>query len=204
MPRRNATLRFWFRDARLSELPIPTPPLTLRPTSSSQSEAGPSRYRFPYPCTFLPVPYASDTSLPFMLSQVIPAARSIRTIDLVVPQPASSSPFGLPSVPFAPSITTEVTMQVETGSVLPTPLPTPAPLPAQTYVPAQGRAQVKPDGLLLYVREASYEPGTSPLSNWVPVELESPVDEASMGAERLTPNAGGSTRPLDLFEWQVR
>jgi snurportin-1 len=25
------------------------------------------------------------------------------------------------------------------------------------------------DGLLLYVAEASYEPGTSPLSSWVPI-----------------------------------
>ena len=28
---------------------------------------------------------------------------------------------------------------------------------------------VQPDGLLLYVSEASYEPGTSPLSSWIPL-----------------------------------
>lgn len=43
------------------------------------------------------------------------------------------------------------------------------------------------DGLLLYVSQASYEPGTSPLSSWIPI--------VGYGAE-----AARSDRPLDLFE----
>ena len=32
--------------------------------------------------------------------------------------------------------------------------------------------QVQPEGLLLYVGQAAYEPGTSPLSTWVPIQFE--------------------------------
>lgn len=32
--------------------------------------------------------------------------------------------------------------------------------------------QVQSEGLLLYVSQATYEPGTSPLSTWVPTEFE--------------------------------
>lgn len=51
------------------------------------------------------------------------------------------------------------------------------------------QAEVQPDGLLLYVAQAIYEPGTSPLSSWVP--LVSPVADA---AETET------SSPLDVFE----
>ena len=33
--------------------------------------------------------------------------------------------------------------------------------------------QVQSEGLLLYVSQATYEPGTSPLSTWVPTQFES-------------------------------
>jgi len=32
--------------------------------------------------------------------------------------------------------------------------------------------QVRSEGLLLYVSQATYEPGTSPLSTWVPTQFE--------------------------------
>ena len=32
--------------------------------------------------------------------------------------------------------------------------------------------QVQSEGLLLYVSQATYEPGTSPLSTWVPTQFE--------------------------------
>ena len=32
--------------------------------------------------------------------------------------------------------------------------------------------QVQSEGLLLYVNQATYEPGTSPLSTWVPTQFE--------------------------------
>lgn len=46
----------------------------------------------------------------------------------------------------------------------------------------QMEVTIEPDGLLLYVKAASYESGTSPLSSWVPIvsydgpEHESPLD----------------------------
>jgi len=46
------------------------------------------------------------------------------------------------------------------------------------------------DGLLLYVSQASYEPGTSPLSNWIPIT----------GYIEGRDGTGSSIRPLDLFE----
>ncbi|TFK47555.1 hypothetical protein OE88DRAFT_1665745 [Heliocybe sulcata] len=48
--------------------------------------------------------------------------------------------------------------------------------------------EVAPDGLLLYVAQASYEPGTSPLSSWVPIHA---YDEGREG-------------PLNVFERLVR
>ncbi|KAG6837452.1 hypothetical protein H0H93_008995 [Arthromyces matolae] len=48
---------------------------------------------------------------------------------------------------------------------------------------------IEPDGLLLYVKAASYESGTSPLSSWVPLV---PDDDDN-------PNPD-NPRPLDLFE----
>lgn len=65
------------------------------------------------------------------------------------------------------------------------------------------QTDVKSDGLLLYVAQAIYEPGTSPLSSWVPIagpvqedvkagesRLEMPVDQAE----------SASRSPLDVFE----
>ncbi|KZT22767.1 hypothetical protein NEOLEDRAFT_1119107 [Neolentinus lepideus HHB14362 ss-1] len=48
--------------------------------------------------------------------------------------------------------------------------------------------EIAPDGLLLYVVQASYEPGTSPLSSWVPVHAYD----------------GGGEGHLDVFERLVR
>jgi snurportin-1 len=163
-----AAFRFWFRDARLAELPPPAPPLVLRGAAPLPA------YRFPYPTTFVPVPHAPDTALPALLAHAIPAARAVRTLDVPVPVPAPAPP-----TPFAPEI-----------AMLPTPLPTPAPHASQAFVPARAQTAVQPDGLLLYVREAGYEPGASPLSHWVPLALGG---DAAMDAD--------GSRPLDLFEW---
>lgn len=59
--------------------------------------------------------------------------------------------------------------------------------------------QVRPDGLLLYVSQATYEPGTSPLSTWIPIRAyteEKWKDDKAMKTEGESP-AGG---PLDKFE----
>jgi len=55
------------------------------------------------------------------------------------------------------------------------------------------QAEIQPDGLLLYVAQAIYEPGTSPLSSWVPL-----VTPAADGASTET------TSPLDVFERLVK
>lgn len=36
----------------------------------------------------------------------------------------------------------------------------------------RSEVQVQSEGLLLYVSQATYEPGTSPLSTWVPIQCE--------------------------------
>lgn len=70
------------------------------------------------------------------------------------------------------------------------------------------KAQIQPDGLLLYVAESSYEPGTSPLSSWVPItvyeqkdyerERDEDADECQERT-RNTPNKPNES-PLSLFE----
>lgn len=52
------------------------------------------------------------------------------------------------------------------------------------------QTEIKPDGLLLYVAQAIYEPGTSPLSSWVP--LAAPVTDEMASMEQSS--------PLDVFE----
>ena len=101
---------------------------------------------FPYPMTFVPIPYHSDTSLPNLLSAIIPMARSPRKVSIILRLPS-------------PSNNTEGEMQVD----------------AQSMVGGEGQrmeVQVQSEGLLLYVSQATYEPGTSPLSTWVPTQFE--------------------------------
>lgn len=50
-------------------------------------------------------------------------------------------------------------------------------------------AEVRSDGLLLYVAQASYEPGTNPLSSWIPIA----------GYGQRTPDTVAESR-LGLFE----
>lgn len=104
---------------------------------------------FPYPMTFIPVPYHSDTSLPNLLSVVIPMARSTRTISII---PHYPSPSGI----------TEGEMQVDAQSVVGT----------GGGEVRRTEVQVQSEGLLLYLSQATYEPGTSPLSTWVPTQFE--------------------------------
>jgi len=57
-------------------------------------------------------------------------------------------------------------------------------------VPRTVQVKVNPDGLLLYVAQAIYESGTSPLSSWVP--LVAPVTDEMVVTEQSS--------PLDVFE----
>lgn len=59
--------------------------------------------------------------------------------------------------------------------------------------------EIKPDGILLYDSQATYEPGTSPLSIWVP--LRSYVQESWKEGKAMTMQDGASSDgPLDRFE----
>ncbi|KAJ8516093.1 hypothetical protein ONZ45_g6561 [Pleurotus djamor] len=79
------------------------------------------------------------------------------------------------AVTLPPSPTTDVDMSIDSENQ-----------------PLNTIASVLPDGLLLYVSEASYEPGTSPLSSWVPIEYTE-NDLEGDGIKK-------SYRPLDHFE----
>lgn len=116
-------------------------------TAQPNGEGGPISFTtFPYPMTFVPIPYHSEVSLPNLLSAIIPMARSPRIVSVI------------PRFP-SPSNNTEGEMQVD----------------AQSMVGGEGQrmeVQVQSEGLLLYVSQATYEPGTSPLSTWVPTQSE--------------------------------
>ncbi|KZP13407.1 hypothetical protein FIBSPDRAFT_960581, partial [Athelia psychrophila] len=107
------------------------------------------------------VPYFTNTTLPFLSAHIIPLARALRAVSVDVP------------LLFAPA---EPTMDVD-GSLPPPQALTSLPVALQS------------DGLLLYVSQASYEPGTSPLSSWIPIA----------GYE----TGVGGDRPLDLFDQLV-
>ncbi|KII94961.1 hypothetical protein PLICRDRAFT_33790 [Plicaturopsis crispa FD-325 SS-3] len=164
--------RFWWRDTRLAELPRSPPPpasapLTSSPSPTIDSSAISNHYQFPYPTTFVAIPYHSDTSLAVLSAHIIPLARSSRSIPVDVPfnaQLASATDSGS-------------TMDMDTA--------------AASAGLASVHAQVGSDGLLLYVSQASYEPGTSPLSSWIPIVAYSTED--TQGIEH-------QEGPLDKFE----
>jgi len=60
---------------------------------------------------------------------------------------------------------------------------------------------IESDGLLLYVAEASYENGTSPLSSWIPIVSceDAQGEEFHQDAERLREHRQVSG-PLAVFE----
>ncbi|KAG7445857.1 uncharacterized protein BT62DRAFT_138986 [Guyanagaster necrorhizus] len=148
--------RFWWRDTRLAELPISPPPALTSPRH--QSDHAPSRYRFSYPTTLLPIPYYQNTSLDSLSAVVLPLARSSRSVTVDVPV-------------LAPA---DISMDIDGA----------AEGPSIDHLPIN----VYPDGMLLYVSEASYDSGTSPLSSWVPIKPFTPVP--SLNAEA----------PLDKFQ----
>lgn len=145
--------RFWWRDTRLAELSFFPPPSSrpAAPPPSSSESLEPKSYRFPYPTTFLPIPYHTNLKLPVLFSEIVPLASSVRSVNVEVP-----------------TMIPEGDMDVEASISL--------------------SVNIEPDGLLLYVAEASYESGTSPLSSWIPIG----------------PYEAGTSNPLDLFRKFVR
>lgn len=163
--------RFWWRDTRLSELPVLPPPVNAmdqegEPFAGTSETAG--QYLFPHPATFVPVPYHIDTSLAHLLHELIPLTRSPRTITITKPMTP-------------PPRTTDMYLDV----------------PASLITELESApVDIKSDGLLLYVAQATYEPGTSPLSSWLPLEAYTQAAHATdLDMGKATPES-----PLNVFE----
>jgi snurportin-1 len=192
--------RFWWRDTRLAELPRSLPPSNPTGPSSSASSSKPpwhSRsqsftnspstlkiYHFPYPTSFLPIPYHTNTALPHLSSYIIPLARSVRLISVDVP--LTSPPPSSTHEPTSPS------MDIDNSNSAST-------LPPPPMILTSLPVNLQSDGLLLYVAQASYEPGTSPLSSWIPISIDSDTEEKDLDLDGPNPS-GNASRPLDLFE----
>ncbi|KAI0674125.1 hypothetical protein C8Q78DRAFT_966687 [Trametes maxima] len=140
------------------------------PPNAASPEKQPSTYEFPHPTTFAPIPYHTNTTLAHLLSTLIPLTRTTRAIPITLPAPASGE-----STTDLDGTTPLVQLQsVQVG--------------------------VRSDGLLLYVAQATYEPGTSPLSSWVPLRAYQTHEER---IQQETGRGGGASvveSPLDLFE----
>jgi snurportin-1 len=152
----------------LSELPPSRPPTTSAPPTALQASTQENnspliRYRFPYPTTFLQIPYYTNTTFAQFASTIIPRARSSYRAQV--------------SIPIGPHDDMDE-MDIESPQFMG---------PALRHV----QTEIKPDGLLLYVAQAIYEPGTNPLSSWVP--LTAPVTDEMASMEQ-------SSSPLDVFE----
>ncbi|KAJ7698724.1 hypothetical protein B0H17DRAFT_326861 [Mycena rosella] len=171
--------RFWWRDTRLGELPISPPPSTSYnpPLDTTESSAHPTTYRFPFPTKFLAIPYHTDTSLLALSSRIVPLARQSRSVDVDVPVLATDT------APGESSMMVDELHRNQTAPVLVT-----------------RTAEVCADGLLLYVAEASYEAGTSPLSSWIPIANYEEDRTSTVMADANTSTDG----PLDVFHRLVQ
>ncbi|KAH8083300.1 hypothetical protein BXZ70DRAFT_958352 [Cristinia sonorae] len=126
-----------------------------------------SHYQFPYPTTLITVPSHTDTTLPYIFNTLIPMTRTARLIPITVPMPNTSGGMDMDDTP------------------------------SHSFTPVQSiTMEVKSDGLLLYVSQSTYEPGTSPLSTWVPIRPYSDRGDDAMPAD--------GEGPLDRFERLIK
>ncbi|KAG9033531.1 hypothetical protein FRB95_014710 [Tulasnella sp. JGI-2019a] len=226
--------RFWWRDAKLSELPKTSPvPEPLQSSSPSSS----SLRRFAHPTHFLPVPYfASPLSFQTLLQVIIPAARVDRevTIDLpTTPSPSldrkipvgeknrrksgkrRSNPQGTVDDQMAVDneiVSAQHASQPVNGTVAFLPIkgtPTPADqvlaAPPAQLPPTSTTVAIPSDGLLLYVAQASYQPGETPLACWAPLRHPEPTPKTEdlVSSEPLA-QLPSSSSPIDTFELLVK
>lgn len=162
---------------------------TLPPNINFRKAKQGDHLQFPYPTYFMPIPYHADTSLTSLDKDVIPAARSVRSITVGVPFTIPSAPEIGQEEAFNFSMDVELPSKPAGSSSSPFVFASSA-APAVSLSPTH--AIVQSDGLLLYVAESSYEPGTSPLSSWVPLSSNSEAGPANTSAQL---NEG----PLELF-----
>ncbi|KAI0077622.1 hypothetical protein K474DRAFT_1661558 [Panus rudis PR-1116 ss-1] len=146
-------------------------PPSVQPLDSDSKENAQTGYKFAYPTTFRPIPHHVNASLLDFLTKIIPLTRQITYHQVQIPAETSSSG----------------DMDLDGQE------PAAANLESVT-VP------LKSDGLLLYVAQATYEPGTSPLSSWVPIRAYTEwKDQDQQGVASQQPEA-----PLDKFERLIR
>jgi len=210
-----APFRFWWRDTRLAELSQTLPPnikFLVNSTSSTDPNNPSPRYYFPYPTSFIPIPYHTNTSLHLLDTHIIPFARELRVITINVPI-SNTEPVLHSSQPGQSFLSSEFTFQAPGSHASPQINIT---MPHLQVVPVA--ASVQPDGLLLYVSEASFEPGTSPLSSWIPItgcdegvrggkgEIDLDLDDEDRVDVNMSGEKGPSRKegPLDLFQRLVR
>jgi len=127
-----------------------------------------SQYQFSYPTLFVAIPYHTDTTFSHLINTLVPLTRSSRRIPISIPSQALNA------------------MDTDNDG------------PRSTTALQSTIAEVHSDGLLLYVSQATYEPGTSPLSSWVPLKAYSEDREATSD-----PNMTHDG-PLDKFDRLIR
>ncbi|KAL5495240.1 hypothetical protein ACEPAI_703 [Sanghuangporus weigelae] len=183
-----ASFRFWWRDTRLAEVstwPPPAPHKSSFASANSPSQTPEPRYRFPYPTSLVPVPYISPLPFEVVLNELLRRARQDRVISMSLPvlidAAASRGEMEIDSSPELSGLHTRYRLQ-------------------EVQVP------ICSDGLLLYVGEASYESGESPLSVWAPRIVhddsgtKTGVDTGAAQEERPGMSVGCKESPLDVFE----
>ncbi|TDL19635.1 hypothetical protein BD410DRAFT_727057 [Rickenella mellea] len=181
-----AGFRFWWRDTRLSEL-HPFPPPQNYTSISVDSESLSSKYQFAHPTTFVPVPFYTPTTYETLVNDIIPCARTVRTVVVEVLDLGSA-------VNVVANDEDNMQLDGRPGHIYPSAMRSISKLDAP----------IQPDGLLLYVAQASYEPGTSPLSSWVPIMEYDAQHKDNIEAETApiseVPVASGGDGPLAHFE----
>ena len=139
----------------------------------SQNWVNAADWAFKYPITFVPIPYFNDTKYGTFLNDIIPRALTTRQCLIDVPkvQHAEIDKNGLDNM--------DIDNLLDSDELL---------------VPTE--VNLRSDGILLYVAQASYEPGNSPLSNWIPVT--NPMLTEGDNFNSQLPSAI-NTSPLSLF-----
>ncbi len=170
----------------MSELPVFPPPNAPAPSSTPHSSAS-TQYQYQYPTALIPIPYHLNLTLPHLSAQLIPLTRTTRHIPITVP-------ISMLAEPQVESSTATMELELSEGS--------------NAVVELQSKlAEVRPDGMLLYMAQASYEPGTSPLSTWVPIRAYAEnrtSDGNADGGISIPRNFSSALEgPLDIFERYV-
>lgn len=142
------------------------------PPNASPHPPSSHRYQFQYPNTLICVPYHLNPTISRLASTLIPLTRSERQIPIDIPiqtRPESDA------------------MEIE------------AALSGVQVELKREVAHIPSDGMLLYVAQATYEPGTSPLSLWIPVKAYT-EERSDLAQAGTSSGAVTSEGPLDVFE----